>query len=298
MKKYLRHKIANLIVIDEICALEYRNYNGEYSKEVDAHNFWEVCYIEDGKLDCIVNGKEITLNSQDIFFIPPNVPHKYDQSEKTKAFCICFECLSPYLKPLGLQKLKTSFEQRNAILNLEREGKNSFTNNKAEQLVRLPQQKLGCMQMLIIQLEYLILLALRQLIEAQNSPLVVLEGDNFYDFLIEQIKQFCHENAKKKLSLSAVCSNIGYSKSFTCKLFKDITGESIFTYFNKLKIEEAKKLLINTSYSATQISDILEYSDSKYFNTSFRKIVGISPLQYRKQNTVTPPQSNDIVFKQ
>ncbi len=298
MKKYLRHKVANLISVDEICALEYRNYNGEYSQEVDTHNFWEICYIEDGTLSCMVNGKEFTLQTQELFFIPPNVPHKYNQNEKTKAFCICFECLSPYIKPLGMQKLKTSYEQRSVILNLEREGKNSFTNNKAEQLVRLPQQKLGCMQMLIIQLEYLILLALRQLIDSQNSPLIVLEGDNFYDVLIEQIKQFCQENAKKKLSLSDVCSNIGYSKSFTCKLFKDVTGESIFTYFNKLKIEEAKKLLINTAYSATQISDILEFSDCKYFNTSFKKMVGVSPMQFRKQNTATPPPERKHYIKQ
>ena len=152
--------------------------------------------------------------------------------------------------------------------------------------------------MLIIQLEYLILLTLRQFIDLHNSPLIILEGENFYDFLIEQIKLFCKENVKRKLSLSAVCSNIGYSKSFTCKLFKDITGESVFTYFNKLKIEEAKKLLINTTYSATQISDILQFSESKYFNTSFKKIVGISPLQYRKQNTPNPTQSKNIIFEQ
>ena len=289
MKKYLRHKIANLVVVDEICTLEYRNYNGKYSHETEQHNFWEICYVEKGTLDCVINEKPVVLRENEIFFIPPNISHNYDQNENTKVLCIGFGCLSPYLKPLGMQKLNTDEEQRGTIAKLVCESAKSFTNNKDEQLVRLPQQELGCMQMLIILLEYLILLSLRQLVDAQNSPLIVLEGNNFYDFLIDQIKRYCQENVKKKITLNSVCQNIGYSKSFTCKVFKDVTGESIFSYFNGIKIEEAKKLLLNTNYSAMQISDMLDYSDGKYFNTAFKKVVGVSPVQYRKQQKTLPP---------
>lgn len=283
MKKYLRHKIANIVVVDEICALEHRNYSGAYSKETDNHDFWEICFIESGTVPCVINGKELVLKEHEMIFIPPNTPHKYNQSDKAKIFCICFECISPYLKPLGLRVFKPTYEQLNTIFKLEREGSNSFTNNQDEQLVRLPQQKLGCMQMLIILLEYLILLTLRQLVDDTNSPLVILQGDDFYESLIEKIKQYCHEHIKKRLSLDEICSNIGYSRSFTCKLFKTQTGESIFTYFNRLKIEEAKKLLKHTNYNASQISEILEFTDAKYFNTSFKKLVGVSPIQYKRE---------------
>ncbi len=282
MKKYLRHKVTNLVVVDEICALEYRNHSGAYSKEVDNHDFWELCFVECGTMRCKIDGKEVLLNEQEMIFIPPNTPHEYEQNERTNVFCICFTCISPYLKPLGLQSFKTTYEQRNALLSLQRESRTAFINNKEEQLVQLNEQKLGGMQILIIQLEYLILLALRELVESKNSPLVILRGGDFYEHLIEKIKQFCQEKVAKKLSLDEICKNIGYSRSFTCKLFKEVTGESIFTYFNRLKIEEAKKLLANTEFSATQISDMLEFTDAKYFNTLFRKIVGTSPLNYKK----------------
>lgn len=283
MKKYLRHKATNLVVVDEICALEYRNHSGIFSKEVDNHDFWELCFVESGTMRCKIDGHDTLLNEQEMIFIPPNTPHEYEQNERTSVFCICFTCISPYLKPLGLQSFKTTYEQRNALFNLQRESRNAFANNKEEQLIQLNEQKLGGMQILIIQLEYIILLALRELVESKNSPLVILRGGDFYTHLIEKIKQFCKEKVSKKLSLDEICKNIGYSRSFTCKLFKEVTGESIFTYFNKLKIEEAKKLLSSTENSATQISEMLEFTDAKYFNTLFRKIVGTSPLNYKKQ---------------
>ncbi len=292
MKKYLRHKIVNLVVVDEICALEYRRHDGIYSAEIDTHDFWELNFVESGELHYSIKGEEKTLKEHELLFIPPNTPHKFTQNEKTVVFCVCFVCISPYLKPLGLQKFLTTYEMRNTIFNLEREGKNSFINNNEEQLVKLADQKLGCLQMLIIQLEYLILLSLRHLVESTNSPLTILNADNFYGNLIERIKIFCQENVKKRLSLDEVCSNIGYSRSFTCKLFKETTGESIFTYFNRLKIEEAKKLLINTGYSASQISKILNFTDSKYFNTSFKKLVGKSPMQYKKSLEKSTPIFN------
>ena len=48
------------------------------------------------------------------------------------------------------------------------------------------------------------------------------------------------------------------------------------------RIGEAQTLLINTGYSATEIAFLVGYNDSNYFNTIFTKIVGMSPIKYRK----------------
>jgi two-component system response regulator YesN len=54
-------------------------------------------------------------------------------------------------------------------------------------------------------------------------------------------------------------------------------------YLTKVRIEEAKRLLENTSYNTTQISFDVGYSDQSYFCKIFKKIEGISPLEYKKR---------------
>lgn len=288
MKKYLRHKIANLITIGEITVLEYRNYKGKFSNDTDIHDFWEICYVEKGQIECLINGKKYLINEGHLFFLEPNTPHVYLQKkQKDKVLCIGFECLSSYIKPLNGQILNTTEYQKSILDYIVKEGNNCFFTNSEEQLVQIQNPALGCMQIITLQLEHLILLSLRELIGKSSSPLSFLSGNDFYGALTDKLKQHLVERANDKLKLDEVCKNIGYSKSFVCKLFKDQTGQTIFEFFNLLKCERAKQLLENTSMTASQISDHLSFSDPKYFNSFFKKQTGFTPVQYRN-NTKKP----------
>lgn len=286
MKHYLRHKIANLVVVDEICDLEYFNFSGKFSREVDIHDFWEICFAESGETKCVIDGKTIILKENQMIFVPPNMRHLYSKkNDNAKVYCICFECLSPYIKPLGLKIINTNQDQRDLIKKFIKEGSASFTKNSAEQLVRKSQPEIGCMQMLILLLESLIIVTLRAAVDKPDSPIILLQGVDFYSSLTQQIKRYCIENVKSRLTLEQISDEMGISVSYICKVFKSQTGDSVLNYFNSLKIEEAKKLLLNTVYNATQIAEILGFTDAKYFNTSFKKYVGVSPIVYRKRNT-------------
>ena len=285
MKKYLRHKISNLITIGEINVLEYRNYKGKFSKDTDSHDFWEICYVEKGQLECLVGEKKFTLFENNLLFLEPNTPHIYLQKDNNdEILCIGFECLSSYIKPLSGQILKTTDSQRHILKNLVNESNNCFFTNSEEQLVQLQNPALGCMQIITLLLEHLVLLSLRELIGKSSSPLSFLSGNDFYSALTDKLKQYCIEHLKEKISLDDVCKKIGYSKSFVCKLFKEQTGKTVFEFFNFLKVEHAKKLLISTAMTATQISDELSFSDPKYFNSLFKKHTGFTPVQFRKLN--------------
>lgn len=286
MKHYLRHKIANLVVVDEICDLEYINFSGKFSREIDNHDFWEVCFAESGEVECVVNGKPIVITENQLLFIPPNAGHLFHRkNSNAKIYCICFECLSPYIKPLALKIFNANEEQRYLIKKFISEGNASFTKNSAEQLVKKANPVIGCMQMLILLLESLLIVTLRATVDKPDSPIIFLQGVDFYSSLTQQIKHYCIENVKKRLTLKKISDEMGISVSYICKVFKSQTGDSVLNYFNSLKIEEAKKLLLNTVYNATQIAEILGFTDAKYFNTSFKKYVGVSPIVYRKRNT-------------
>ena len=64
--------------------------------------------------------------------------------------------------------------------------------------------------------------------------------------------------------------------------FKEYFGIPPIEYINKLKIDSAKKLLIDTDMSITGIAMALNFCSSSYFSEMFRKFVSLSPSDFRK----------------
>ena len=63
--------------------------------------------------------------------------------------------------------------------------------------------------------------------------------------------------------------------------FKKETGYEVGAFITKCKIDEAKSLLRFTDRSISEISSYLAFSSQPYFQTVFRKVTGMTPLQYR-----------------
>lgn len=99
--------------------------------------------------------------------------------------------------------------------------------------------------------------------------------------LIKKAKEYIKQQVYHPLSLSDVAEYLHISKSYLSVMFKNEIGENISSYINSEKIKEAKKLLLETEMSVSEISEKLGYSTSKYFIEKFSKSTGISPAKYR-----------------
>ena len=93
---------------------------------------------------------------------------------------------------------------------------------------------------------------------------------------------YMRENLERKLSLEEIVAHTGYSLSHFSALFTKQTGYSPFAYFNHLKIQQACKLLDFTDMKINQICYKIGIEDSYYFSRLFRKIMGMSPREYKK----------------
>ncbi|PYI53352.1 helix-turn-helix domain-containing protein [Paenibacillus flagellatus] len=101
--------------------------------------------------------------------------------------------------------------------------------------------------------------------------------------IIEQSCRYIKENYKEDITLTDMAERANFSVSHFSALFKKHTGTSLINYVNGLKIEEAKKLLLSTSYSVSEITEIVGFSTTPYFSRVFKTTVGLSPLEYRKR---------------
>jgi len=282
MKTYLKHKIINLVDVKEITALESLDFEGKYADYTERHAFWEVCYVESGNISCIVEDTCLDMLPGDILFIAPNQYHRYrEHSRGSKAFVVCFESFSPPLKILCGSVFSLTDKQRIIFDNIKSETYATFKIDEMGHLSVLDNPLLGGQQSVLLYLELLLISILREIAEKENSRLIFLNSVDFHQDLVKLITDYLNENITEKLSLEQLCLKFNYSKSFLCKIFKQQTDESIFTYFNRNKINEAKRLLVETNYPAAAISDMLGFTDPKYFNTLFKKLTGVTTVKYR-----------------
>ena len=79
-----------------------------------------------------------------------------------------------------------------------------------------------------------------------------------------------------------ICAALGRTKSAICPAFKQKYGITVVDYLTDLRVEEAKKLLVETDMTVSEISDETGFSDTSYFSKVFLRTVGISPTAYRR----------------
>ena len=85
------------------------------------------------------------------------------------------------------------------------------------------------------------------------------------------------------LSIVDIAQHCNVNANYLCGTFKSITGETINHYINNLRIENSKKLIIETNKSIADISKICGFNDAKYFCKVFGKYTKETPSNYRKK---------------
>ncbi|MBN2656150.1 MAG: response regulator [Spirochaetales bacterium] len=95
-------------------------------------------------------------------------------------------------------------------------------------------------------------------------------------------KKYIQENFYLNLSLEDVSSRIGISPTYLSTLFKKKTGTGFLEYLTMVRVEEAKELLADHRRSIADTAGEVGYKDTKHFTKQFRKVVGLSPAEYRK----------------
>lgn len=98
--------------------------------------------------------------------------------------------------------------------------------------------------------------------------------------LIKEAKSFIHDNFTKKITLMDVAEAVNISYGYLSKCFKQVEGISFNSYLMKLRLEEAKMLIILNELSISEISYEVGINDPNYFSKCFRKEYGITPKEF------------------
>lgn len=95
-------------------------------------------------------------------------------------------------------------------------------------------------------------------------------------------KRYIAENYYKPLTLEIVSRETGFNPNYFSSMFKKEVGVNFLEYLMKVRIENAKEMLLNTDKTVEDISYAVGYSDIKYFSRLFKKYMGVTPTEFRK----------------
>ena len=100
--------------------------------------------------------------------------------------------------------------------------------------------------------------------------------------LVQKIVHYLEENYAQNITLSSLGEMFYSNSSYISRVFKQKTGKNYSDYLLDIRIEQAKKLLIGTTFSIGRISDMVGFDNTKYFSRIFKEKTGVQPIAYRK----------------
>ena len=125
-------------------------------------------------------------------------------------------------------------------------------------------------------------LALRA--EALRRAVVPPEGSPpVQNLLILRAIEYIEQNYRGKLTLKDAANALYISPNYLSELFKKTTGQNFSDYLNDVRMERSRIYLADISRKIGDISELVGFSDARYFSSAFRKKYGMTPLDYRNK---------------
>jgi transcriptional regulator GlxA family with amidase domain len=117
-----------------------------------------------------------------------------------------------------------------------------------------------------------------------QSPFIIFKGQKTHeDEPVKKAQEFIENNFEEKITVDQLASMLALSRRNLERRFKKATANTVVEYMQRVKIEAAKKSLETGRKNINEVMYEVGYSDNKAFRTTFKKITGLSPIEYRSK---------------
>lgn len=118
----------------------------------------------------------------------------------------------------------------------------------------------------------------------RQSPFIMFNGQKDHeDEQIRRAQEFIEENYRDKITVNHLAAICALSRRNLERRFKKATANTVIEYIQRVKVEAAKQSLESLRENVNEVMYNVGYSDPKAFRTTFKKITGLSPIQYRNK---------------
>lgn len=262
--------------------------NPQIPYPLHTHDFSELVIILGGMGTHVTRYSRFELFIGDVFVINGETAHGYENPKDLHLVNIMYR---PELLTRNAADL-TSLPGYHVLFNLEPKFREDHRFNSRLHLS--PQQTAGIIP-LIDNIE--------SELESDKPGRLFMASVQFYSLLGHLCRIYSNEevNSKRQLirigkalgllensiqrtvSLAELTDLTAMSVSTLNRIFREATGYSPIEYHLRIRIKKAGEILCISNFSITQIASLTGFDDSNYFSRQFKKIMGVSPLKFRKK---------------
>jgi transcriptional regulator GlxA family with amidase domain len=117
-----------------------------------------------------------------------------------------------------------------------------------------------------------------------QSPFSIFKGQKIHhDEDIIKVQEFIEQHYKEKLSVDGLVEQFGIGRRTLERRFKKATNNTVIEYIQRVRIEASKKEFELGRKTVSEVMYEIGYNDNKAFRDVFKKIAGLSPVDYRKR---------------
>ncbi len=106
---------------------------------------------------------------------------------------------------------------------------------------------------------------------------------NHGDDAIKKVQEYIEKNTQEKISVDELADIAVVGRRSFERRFKHATNNSVLEYIHRVKIEAAKRQFENSRKNINEVMYDVGYTDTKAFRTMFKKLTGLTPIEYRNK---------------
>ena len=263
-----------LISVDGLCHAVHNVHEPGYVFTGHIHNSWELVYVKKGQAVASADEDIFILKEGQLLFHKPLQFHEIQTygSENVELLIIeilisgsAAERFSKKCYNLTSNEFKDYFE---AFINLAEAGNHNYS--------KLYDARDLYASKAIAELENFLL---NLLDKTPANRRRTYEEEEYY----KRIASVMFTNCEKKLSVDDIAKLCNMSRSNLKRIFSKYNNVGIAKYLLTLKIKRAAEML-SDGCSSKEITEKLNFSSSHYFQTAFKREIGITPNEYRKMS--------------
>lgn len=261
-----------------------------------SHEFVEIAYVCSGKGIHVIGNQTYEVSKGDLYIINFETPHSFYARDRNNsdglAVCNCM-FMPQFIENLNmelslLKELVNIFlyesiyaEELEYSPDLRLTGKlyTDIENIYEKMLREYTIRQEGYVEVLKILVSEL-LIKIYRAYKSQNKNR--METDRYKYQLIYDSIAYLKKNYSSRLNLDQISQHSFLSKSYYSALFKKATGMSVFEFLQKVRIEKACQLLTSENCKVSEIAEAVGYTDYRFFNKTFKRIMGVTAQEYKK----------------
>ncbi|MGX5101578.1 AraC family transcriptional regulator [Enterobacter cloacae] len=241
------------------------------------HQCLEILYVEEGFGVAIVDNRHYTMRPGRLFFFPPFTLHKVRVDEQAEAI---YRRTIIHLDHHAVLKALRDFPHTQQRLEkLSRRGSEAWVVDLAHCHSHVD-HLFSCYPppMTSENIAGLLIGLFAMLPDDRSGAPGSSQG------IASQVMFWLDEHYQEKFHLDALAAELGKSRSYVSRKFHAETGEKIHHYLNTLRLRKACEYLLHSDASVREVSARVGFSDVTWFISAFKKGIGETPLQYRKNH--------------